>query len=991
MYKILLTVSISIMFSSLISAQTVIKEKVELNPGMVRTTDLQVPERGYTPCGPYIENTQPGHYWQVVWGGYWGPLDPYQQLFGRQGGLNGQNILYAYGPYDIKIIEGSQYCNFRHREKINSTYFMVDTQSTELDGKSALDLFGSGDTEQMDCVDRNEVQQYDIFYHYINEPEATVVYSIYSPALNRAIYLHTLIVKRPFYLKEKPGIIDLPLGEEENIFLPPVSNTCTGEDTSAWYRNYTCKGSWLSFAGGGLPDYVKFNASITNGQQYGTLRYTSSGAGYEGADLSGLNLSEYESLTFKANGIEPDSFDVVKIKISTTDNTIPEANVDLNIYPNIAYPLGVFFDAEKYLPGDTADIYLLKRTSQYPDFDPYNAEYTQFPSDQLFNVKIEKGREYGTILNPAASDTSYEFTGIRKGFKLIVSDTIDTDSALITVRVSTVLNNGGGIAASIKKDNNSVSGAKDLKQPGIASKKTASESISLKKNAMPAVKNNSRTNTKTEAVTESNGDEIFGIGWAFVERGETQILLGETEYFGVKQNKEDGRLKIEEIKANYGEEPEFGDAGDGWDWIKDNSIWGNNPVSVDTGKNYGKKMGVYWETDKPVWKYNYIKQIDKYHFTEQKVGDLPIGMIRLIGRYWTQDSTYVVTLKAKSNIGESASIKIKLIKPSKLLSNGQSSSYARTRDVRDSVVNIDSLCIYYGGIHGVPPQYIKGHIYQESGKDYFTFSDGKTEHCFAPSYRYEPYTSQIGKGVLNGMKKNPFYLTASANVNPPNHQHVKVIPYFSGDTITVWQIVAEHSQLLRDGSTDETRLYGVRTHSDTMNYGNYNAIQKKYHELFVETKSATIFDKIVKKTRGLTFAERADSTNKKMIVYLRDEFTDEVGTKGMKNMIAQTRIASSYGYFQAMYTTAISKKDNWKYPEDADHLPENLNENNVIFPMATRMEKQYLENGVKDKSKNNWDIGFEAALERYIFTSWNPNKEYPISVMYNANRFSPQK
>ena len=157
-------------------------------------------------------------------------------------------------------------------------------------------------------------------------------------------------------------------------------------------------------------------------QQYGTLRYISSGTGYEATNLSHLNLSVYESLTFKANGIEPDSFGVVKINISTTDNTIPEANVDLNIYPNIAYPLGVFFDAEKYLPGDTADIYLLKRTSQYPDFDPYNAEYTQFPSDQLFNVKIEKGREYGAILNPAASDTSKEFTGIRKGFELIVSD-----------------------------------------------------------------------------------------------------------------------------------------------------------------------------------------------------------------------------------------------------------------------------------------------------------------------------------------------------------------------------------------------------------------------------------------------------------------------------------------------------------------------------------------------------------------------------------------
>ena len=119
------------------------------------------------------------------------------------------------------------------------------------------------------------------------------------------------------------------------------------------------------------------------------------------------------------------------------------------------------------------------------------------------------------------------------------------------------------------------------------------------------------------------------------------------------------------------------------------------------------------------------------------------------------------------------------------------------------LIIFDSLCIFYGGLNGIPPQFIKGHICQESDKIDF---GGEVGIGFAPSYRYEPYTTQTWKGVLKDMETNPFYITATTNVNPPDHKYVKTIPYFKGDTITVWQIVAEHSQLLQDGSTDETRL-----------------------------------------------------------------------------------------------------------------------------------------------------------------------------------------
>ncbi|MEJ2615699.1 MAG: hypothetical protein P8Z35_12130, partial [Ignavibacteriaceae bacterium] len=104
------------------------------------------------------------------------------------------------------------------------------------------------------------------------------------------------------------------------------------------------------------------------------------------------------------------------------------------------------------------------------------------------------------------------------------------------------------------------------------------------------------------------------------------ILLGETKYYQVKYpDPLSNKLLIEEVKPGSDGVPELngGLASD---------VWGNNPVKVDTGKNYGKRMGVYWETEKPVWDGNTNK------------GNLAKGLIRLVGRYWTKDSTYIVTL-----------------------------------------------------------------------------------------------------------------------------------------------------------------------------------------------------------------------------------------------------------------------------------------------------------------------------------------------------------
>ena len=100
--KIVLTVFVFLTACMIILPQTIIKEKVEIKPkaaGLQGTRKIAQNERGYTPCGPYLEDTD-NNYWQVVWAGYHNSIDPRQQLFEKQGNLNLSSFM-SDGPYSI--------------------------------------------------------------------------------------------------------------------------------------------------------------------------------------------------------------------------------------------------------------------------------------------------------------------------------------------------------------------------------------------------------------------------------------------------------------------------------------------------------------------------------------------------------------------------------------------------------------------------------------------------------------------------------------------------------------------------------------------------------------------------------------------------------------------------------------------------------------------------------------------------------------------------
>ena len=109
---LLLINTISISFS-----QVVIKEKVNINPG-VKIITYAPPQ--YTPCGPWKVSTDYYNPWQVVWNGSSFFLDPYQQLFNRQRNY----YTYAFDSnyiYNIEITKGMEYCHITDITTGNTT------------------------------------------------------------------------------------------------------------------------------------------------------------------------------------------------------------------------------------------------------------------------------------------------------------------------------------------------------------------------------------------------------------------------------------------------------------------------------------------------------------------------------------------------------------------------------------------------------------------------------------------------------------------------------------------------------------------------------------------------------------------------------------------------------------------------------------------------------------------------------------------------------
>ncbi len=382
-----------------------------------------------------------------------------------------------------------------------------------------------------------------------------------------------------------------------------------------------------------------------------------------------------------------------------------------------------------------------------------------------------------------------------------------------------------------------------------------------------------------------------------------------------------------------------------------NALEANFSVTKD---NNDDKLGVYYE-----YKDSTGTAIDSTMF------------IRFIGRYWTPTKDYKVHLYATALDRRQGDIAIEVKKPSKL-----GNSHPTVRDVFNNRCNLDSLIIKYAGENGIPPQLIKGQIERETH--------------FNPDWRYEPaqdFSYQSPSINTTVFPTNaPFWKTIEnpkAESWPYSHTHVTPTSYIDS-VISIGAYIA--------GDNNTFSKYRIINTDSIMGFKDLTDKLRKI-KLYYQREEALELDDARKAAYDSLGREIKDTS-------------DDIGKE--YNIIAQTRIVSSYGFVQMMYTTAFGTsfgvETNNRYGTtgtiymarmDSTLYPEKLNEIDYAMPrycdfLLTKLNSLFpsLIPESQWSTTNNCN-GFEACWKKAI-QKYNPRDvTYSTGVMNNSKNYLP--
>ncbi len=397
---------------------------------------------------------------------------------------------------------------------------------------------------------------------------------------------------------------------------------------------------------------------------------------------------------------------------------------------------------------------------------------------------------------------------------------------------------------------------------------------------------------------------------------------------------------------------------------------------------------MYWERKYP--------EFDKNGFVGMKNfsnGNIK-GMIRVIGRFWKAQETGEsldqfyrrCSVRLVAALAEKVvTFTLRVIKPTKLGTKDKTSV-----DVDNNTIDIDEICIKYGGEKGIPPQFLKGQMRKETSP----------YHPFYPTYLYEPYTTQFRAFSNNpGLETNLYYIKPDATTFNPSAPNYSVVKDFNFPTspVSVWDMIEQYSEL--ESLNNDVVKYGKRVatknstkeHGVLSFYGVYKDPQTEYNK-YLEASYEKY--KISKHPKNEPKAN--DEARENFINFLKNEWDGGIsgGKKGLTNIKAQTRIAASYGLIQLTYPTAIATKYGVNYPVDNDNLPEKLLET-VNLKWAIKYLTYLLKKAILDEHKKekqaNWDDGLEGTFSDDVWPSWNSITSYPSEVLNFAKAYSPIK
>ena len=420
------------LLSSSVSAQVIIKERIEINPQKILPS-YPIPQ--YTPCGPYpglidIHNPR-----QAVWNGssFW--LDPYQQLFVFQqsGGyhLNQEHI------YNIETTAGGDYFSITKLggiDPITGEFIEPEDMGDTLLNVMGVDLIGTGEWEITLCGTYQKENGPDYQCHFSKDaPQGTEV-----------------IVK----------ITDLTEGDPPKYFhtFIEIPSMIVEEGYTTYMQHYYSHnidmwvydpGNCTLGCGGHLPSWVTFTVEIVQGQEYGSIHNLLTD---ESADYftnietisSWAGQSEIRWFEFVADGVQPDTSSPAHVVIRYTPSDASVGIVEHNIYVeyNDVVPVEegilVQFEDQVIAPGDTTQIILKRQNS-----DGTLENFSQWDS---FEIGMIEGCDAGLILYNGIME-NYFAEVYQPIYFVAANDLTETDTVMVRVG----LIEGGGSSRPVNK------------------------------------------------------------------------------------------------------------------------------------------------------------------------------------------------------------------------------------------------------------------------------------------------------------------------------------------------------------------------------------------------------------------------------------------------------------------------------------------------------------------------------------------------------------
>ncbi len=655
---------------------------------------------------------------------------------------------------------------------------------------------------------------------------------------------------------------------------------------------------------------------------------------------------------YRADGDVPDTTVAFHITANTAGSQAAAMTIYLNHPPDSVL---VTLCPPIASPGDTVSILVQRKR--------WDCEIFPYPDSQRFYVDFDdwlNDHVFGQFLDSATNQVSGSLWCALKGFKFIASpDTMPQDPAhLIKFYVEalpdswcTCCNGQAALAAAGSKVD---AGADVLRASSWEFLRATKDDMIARKRTERSRLSEKRSVHRKMSVADMNPACQLHRSQGLSERI-VPILLGETKYFGVKICDLDNSLIIDTTAFS-------GHSLDATGFLSE-EIWPSEPVQCVTsgipdGIPAGRRTGVYWEVGKSAPDY------------DGQTRQMPAGLIRIIGRYWGQDSVYRVRLSAKKAGYRDGRILLEIRKPVTL-----GNSHATVTDVFcNTISNLDSIIVRFAGEFGIPPQLIKGQMETEDAN-------------FTPVWRYEPFEdAQLQrkmKAYRYFSKDLPFVVTPTSmgSGDLPSHSCEDRYPYVMGPvkistyttTTENWQRYVQH----HTGAEPDLIVWS----EDLSDY---------WLELYNEFKGAFTDEDARKMAHDELKCEILDTTS-------------DIGKPF--NKIAQTRKVTSYGLTQMMYITAADNVFDAAHlsclAPTAVHLmnqrnshmyPEMLNEQDTLMIRYSNLLWTKLQYSFTACIlAGNWDLGYESQWEKALikYHGGKSTDTYGQTVLLNSRHYFP--